>query len=295
MWQGDSVAKCKTLSSPCHHVTWPPCHFLVDIACFLRYLESVKRVTRKRTILLTNDDGVGAPGLAALYEGVRDLGKVYVIAPAANQSASSHSFSLRKPLAFREIKPYWFSVAGTPTDCVLVSHHALLGRSIDLLISGINDGPNLGDDVLYSGTVAAAIEGTLLGFPSIAVSFEKAGVNQDMAIMLVRRLATRLLKKRLPRKTLLNINIPGRPITGIKVTRLGKRIYRDMAIRSERPNGDVSYTIDGEMDCKLHRGSDFEAMHQGRISITPMHLDMTNYRQLRRFRREFAGLLKTRE
>lgn len=250
------------------------------------------RIRQEKTILLTNDDGVNAPGLRLLYDGVQDLGNVFVIAPATNQSASSHSFSLRKPLAVKEVRPQWYSVAGTPTDCVLISHHGILHRSIDLLISGINDGPNLGDDVLYSGTVAAAIEGTMLGFPSLAVSFEKDGVNIEPALALVRKLALRLLRRPLPRKTLLNINIPGRPFTGVKITRLGKRIYRDMAVRREKPDGEVTYSIDGEMDYKLHRGSDFEAMAQGRISITPLHLDMTHYRELRRFRREFATLFR---
>jgi 5'-nucleotidase len=249
---------------------------------------AVRTLPRARTILLTNDDGINAPGLKTLYNGVKDLGRVYVIAPATNQSASSHSFSLRKPIPVRQVRPHWFAVHGTPTDCVLISHHALLNKSIDLLISGINDGPNLGDDVLYSGTVAAAIEGTLLGFPSIAVSYEKPARNKAAAIAIVRKLALRLLRKPLPKKTLLNVNIPCRPITGVKVTRLGKRIYQDMAVRVKAPNGETCYQIDGKMDFKIHRGTDFEAIHQGRISITPLHLDMTNHRELRRFRRELG-------
>jgi 5'-nucleotidase len=243
-----------------------------------------------KTILLTNDDGIHASGLALLYEGVKDLGNVYVIAPATNQSAASHSFTLRRPVPVQQIRPRWFAVTGTPTDCVLISHHALLGRSIDLLISGINDGPNLGEDVLYSGTVAAAIEGTLLGFPSVAVSFERQGVNAEAAIGLIRQLALHLLKRPLPRKTLLNVNIPSRPVAGVKITRLGRRIYRDMATRSQKPNGDVCYTIDGEMEYKIRRGTDFEAVHHGKISITPLHLDMTHHRELKRFRREFRNL-----
>ncbi|MEO0107654.1 MAG: 5'/3'-nucleotidase SurE [candidate division WOR-3 bacterium] len=244
----------------------------------------------KRVILLTNDDGIDAPGLALLHEGIKDLGEVHVIAPVSNQSGASHSFSLRRPIPVREIRPGWIAVDGTPTDCVLISHHALLGRSIALLISGINDGPNLGEDVLYSGTVAAAIEGTLLGIPSLAISFERPGINHEAAISLARQMAMHLLKKPLPSKTLLNINIPAQPINGIRITRLGKRIYRDKAIRNQSPSGAVTYLIDGETDCKLHRGSDFEAVHKGRISITPLHLDMTSYRQLRRFRRELSGL-----
>jgi len=272
----------------------------VDTAGFFSYVSAVRPKPRQRTILLTNDDGVNAPGLAALREGVKDLGSVYVIAPAGDQSASSHSFSLRKPMRVKQVKPGWFALEGTPTDCVLISHHAVLNKSIDLLISGINNGPNLGDDVLYSGTVAAAIEGTLLGFPSLAVSAEwgfwdtpHARQNLAIGLTLVRRIAERVLRQPLPRKTLLNINFPSRPITGVKITRLGKRIYRDLAVRHEAPNGDVTYVLDGEMDYKIHRGSDFEAVHQGRISITPLQLDMTHYRELKRFRREFARLSRT--
>lgn len=243
-----------------------------------------------RVILLTNDDGINAPGLKTLYEGVKDLGNVYCVAPAVNQSASSHSFTLRKPIPVKQLRPGWFAVTGTPTDCVLISHHALLNKSINLLISGINDGPNLGDDVLYSGTVAAAIEGTLLGFPSIAVSFEKPARNKTAAIVIVRKLAMRLLNRPLPGKTLLNVNIPCRPITGVKVTRLGKRIYQDTTVEVKAPNGENCYQIEGEMDFKILRGTDFEAIHQGKVSITPLHLDMTNYRELRRFRRELGRL-----
>ena len=260
------------------------------MAALSEYVSQVKRKPGQKIILLTNDDGINAPGLALLYEGVKDLGNVHVIAPATNQSASSHSFTLRRPMQVKQIRPRWYSVAGTPTDCVLISHHALLGKSIDLLISGINDGPNLGSDVLYSGTVAAAIEGTQLGFSSIAVSCEKPGVNTDAAIALIRELTQKLLRKPLPRRTLLNINVPAQPVAGVKITRLGKRIYRDMAVKHESPNGDVSYMIDGDMGFKIHRGSDFEAIHQGRISITPLHLDMTHFREIKRFRREFAAL-----
>lgn len=175
-----------------------------------------------KNILITNDDGINAPNLKTLFQTVKDIGKVYVVAPANNQSASSHSFTLRKPIKICQIKNRWFSVAGTPTDCVLIAHHAIINKSIDLIISGINDGPNLGDDVLYSGTVAAAIEGAILGIPAIAVSFLKDGINSKPAINLIRNLAHHLLKYGLPRKTLLNINIPSGEIKGIKVTVLEK-------------------------------------------------------------------------
>ncbi|MEO0115751.1 MAG: 5'/3'-nucleotidase SurE [candidate division WOR-3 bacterium] len=244
----------------------------------------------KKNILVTNDDGINASGLYTLFEAVKDIGQVYVVAPATDQSAASHSFTLRKPIKISQIKKRWFSVEGTPTDCVLIAHHAILKKSIDLVISGINNGPNLGDDVLYSGTVAAAIEGAILGIPAMAVSYLKDGVNSLPAQKFIRAIAQYLLKYGLPKKTLLNINIPAEPIKGIKVTGLGKRIYQDMAIRVKHPNNEVTYTIDGEMGFEPKRGSDFEAVYSGYLSITPLHLDMTHYRELARFRKIFSKL-----
>jgi len=245
-----------------------------------------------KNILITNDDGINAPNLKTLYQTLKDIGKVYVVAPANDQSASSHSFTLRKPIKICNIKNRWFSVDGTPTDCVLIAHHAIINKSIDLIISGINDGPNLGDDVLYSGTVAAAIEGAILGIPAMAVSYLKDRVNTLPATKLIHSLACHLLKSGLPRKTLLNINIPSGEIKGIKVTVLGKRIYNDMAIKLKGPSNEVTYTIDGEMGFELKRGSDFEAVYSGYFSITPLHIDMTHYRELARFRKTFSKLDK---
>jgi 5'-nucleotidase len=242
-------------------------------------------------ILLTNDDGVEAPGLKDLHDGLRSLGRVWVVAPAVNQSASSHSFSLRKPIKVRRVRPRWLAVHGTPTDCLLISHHGILKREIDLVFSGINDSPNLGDDVLYSGTVAAAIEGSMLGMPSVAVSYVEAGKNRDVAIRLLRGLVPCLLDGLLPRKSLLNINIPAGPVKGIRVTRLGKRIYKDMAIKGTLPDGAVSWTIDGEMGFDEVEGSDFEAVYSGFISVTPLHLDMTHHAEIARLQKALSGLL----
>ncbi len=206
-----------------------------------------------------------------------------VVAPAVNQSASSHSFSLRKPIRVWNLRPGWFAVHGTPTDCLLVSHYGILKRTIDIVISGINDSPNMGDDVLYSGTVAAAIEGAMLGMPSLALSYVEDGKNRDAALKLVRGLIPLLLDGLLPAKTLLNINIPATDrVEGVRVTKLGHRIYRDMAIRRPLPDGDTSWTIDGEMSFAESRGSDFEAVYAGYISITPMQLDMTHHREIAR-------------
>ena len=241
-------------------------------------------------ILLTNDDGVEAPGIRDLHDGIKGLGRTWVVAPAVNQSAASHSFSLRKPIRVWRLGPRWLAVHGTPTDCVLVSHHGILKRKIDLVLSGINDSPNLGDDVLYSGTVAAAIEGTMLGMPSVAVSYIKTGENRAVAIRFLRRLVPLLLDSVLPPKTLLNVNIPEGDVKGIKVTRLGRRIYRDMAIRGRLPDGGVSWTIDGEMAFEGKEGTDFEAVYSGHISVTPLHLDMTHHSEIERLQKAFEGL-----
>jgi 5'-nucleotidase len=244
----------------------------------------------KPLILLTNDDGIKAQGIRDLHAGLKSLGRVWVIAPAVNLSASSHSFTLRKPIKVRRLRPRWLAVHGTPTDCVLVSHHGILKREIDLVFSGINDSPNLGDDVLYSGTVAAAIEGTMLGMPSVAVSYLKAGENSDIAIRFLRRLVPLLLDGILPTKTLLNVNIPAGGVNGVRVTRLGKRIYKDMAIKGTLPDGDISWTIDGELAFEDSEGTDFEAVYSGYISVTPLLLDMTHHSEIERLQKAFEGL-----
>ncbi|MBM3331432.1 5'/3'-nucleotidase SurE [candidate division WOR-3 bacterium] len=244
----------------------------------------------KPLILVTNDDGVEAQGIKDLHDGIKGLGRAWVVAPAVNQSAASHSFTLRKPIRVWRLRPRWLAVHGTPTDCVLVSHHGILKRTIDLVLSGINDSPNLGDDVLYSGTVAAAIEGTMLGMPSVAVSYLKSGENRAVAIRFIRRLVPLLLDGVLPPKTLLNVNIPDGKIKGIKVTRLGRRIYRDMAIRGRLPDGGVSWTIDGELAFEGTEGTDFEAVYSGYISVTPLHLDMTHHTEIERLQPKFGQL-----
>lgn len=257
---------------------------------------SSKKPTNSRTaipkILLTNDDGINAPGLKVLASAVKGLGEVFIVAPSENQSASSHSFTLRKPIKINQIKKNWYSVGGTPTDCVLAAHHGLFKKTINLVISGINDGPNMGDDILYSGTVAAAIEGAILGIPSIAISYRRNGRNKEIARRLISLLAKDLLKNGLPKKTLLNINLPQGKVKGIKVTRMGKRIYKDMAILSNQPNGEVSYMLDGELSWEIESQTDFEAVEDNYISITPLHLDMTNYQEIFQFRKKFSRIIR---
>lgn len=246
---------------------------------------------RRPLILLSNDDGIEARGIRELYDGLRGLGRVRVVAPAVDRSAASHSFSLRKPIKVQKLRPGWHAVHGTPTDCLLIAHYGIFKRRIDLVVSGINDSPNLGDDVLYSGTVAAAIEGAMLGMPAVALSYVEAGRNRDVAMRLLRRLVPMLLDGLLPQKTLLNVNIPATDVVkGVKVTSLGHRIYQDMAIRRDLPDGGISYTIDGEMSFAETTGSDFEAVHAGYVSVTPLQLDMTHHRNLTRLRRAFREL-----
>jgi 5'-nucleotidase len=242
-------------------------------------------------ILITNDDGISAPALKTVVKAVKNFGCIYVIAPQENKSAVSHSFTLRKPIKISKIQENWYAVDGTPTDCVLIAYHALLKKDIDLVISGINNSPNMGDDVLYSGTVAAAIEGTILGIPSVAISYLKEGRNKKIAQKLITRLTENLLRYGLPPKTLLNINIPSGKVKGIAITRMGKRIYQDMAILHNNPSGEVSYVIDGKLGYEIETGTDFEATAHGYISITPLHLDMTNYQEISRFRKRFRNLL----
>ncbi|MCS7258757.1 MAG: 5'/3'-nucleotidase SurE [candidate division WOR-3 bacterium] len=248
-----------------------------------------KKVPR---ILITNDDGIGVRALEIIERAVASLGEVFVVAPQENQSAASHSFTLRKPIKICEVKTNWYAVDGTPTDCVLIAYHALLNKNIDLVLSGINNSPNMGDDVLYSGTVAAAIEGTILGIPSIAFSYLKDGKNVKIAQKLVYYLTENILHYGLPPKTLLNVNIPAQKIRGIKITKMGKRIYQDMAIRNDNPQGEISYIIDGKLSYKPESGTDFEAVANGYISITPLHLDMTNYQEISRFQKRFSSLEK---
>ena len=240
--------------------------------------------------LLTNDDGVDAKGLLALKRELSKAFQVWVVAPDREQSATSHSLTLQRPLRINRIADRFYSVDGTPTDAVMLAVHAILKRKPDILISGINHGPNMGDDVSYSGTVAAAMEGTILNIPSIAVS----NVNWDAKHFqpgadFVRKLAKFVLKNGLPEYTFLNVNVPDRkqPIKKYKITRLGKRMYSDVVIEKIDPRGRNYYWI-GEQSLIWERkgdDTDFAAIKSGRISITPLHLDMTDYKALEQIKR----------
>src|SRR6516164_6718806 len=222
-------------------------------------------------ILLTNDDGIASPALAQLKRVLSPFGRVITIAPDRNQSASSQSLTLHRPLRIQETAEDTYSVDGTPTDCVLVGFHGQLGVPPDLVVSGINHGPNMGEDVFYSGTVAAAIEGTLQGATAIAASLAtRRPADFEEPARFVARLAKTVLERGLPRRRMLNVNLPHRPwdeIRGVRVTRLGSRVYRDTLVRKTDPRGRDYYWIGGEDPVWDPRaGSDFQAVHEGWIS-----------------------------
>lgn len=236
-------------------------------------------------ILLSNDDGVASEGLRALQETLSSLDEVWVVAPDRDQSAVSHSLTLQRPLRIEQVGPRTFIVDGTPTDCVNLALNGILRERPRLVISGINRGANLGDDITYSGTVSAAMEGTLLGVPAIAVSL--VGVDHfdfTVAAEFTHRLATCLLRDPFPPDTLLNVNVPplsAEEIKGFALTRQGKRRYGDAIVEKVDPRGKKYYWIGGsELDFVDAEGTDFSAVHRGLISITPLHLDLTNYRSL---------------
>jgi len=234
-------------------------------------------------LLVSNDDGVEAAGLRALAEALLPLGEVTVVAPDREQSASSHSISLHRPLRIKELSPWGsarrFAVDGTPTDAVYVGvNHLLRDRRPDVVASGINRGANLALDVLYSGTVAAAMEGTVMGLPSFAISLAGHG-EPDFApaAAFARKLAAEVARRGLPPGTLLNVNVPPGEPRGAAITRLGKRSYSAAVVQKLDPRGRAYYWIGG--DEQAHEnvpGSDCDAVFdRGHISVTPLHLDLT--------------------
>jgi len=236
------------------------------------------------TILLTNDDGIYSEGLKALAESLRLIGTIWVVAPQREQSAVGHSLTLHRPLRVQELGERRLAVDGTPTDCVGLAINGLLDKKPDLLVSGINRGGNMGDDLTYSGTVSAAWEGTLLGIPSFAISTlpdSQEMFNFQPAADFARRMAQAILKYSLPPNTLLNVNVPntnGAPISQYKITRQGRRIFGDSIVEKVDPRGKKYYWIGGtDLGFENINDSDLLAVHQQYISITPILLDLTNY------------------
>ncbi len=240
-------------------------------------------------ILVTNDDGVYSPGIQTLAKRLRDLDHVVIVAPDRERSAAGHSMTLHRPLLIEQVKEDVYSVNGTPTDCVNISVKGLLKRTPRLVVSGINKGPNLGDDVTYSGTVAGAIEARILGIPSFAVSLV---ARQDFrfaeAADVALRIAEKIFQDGLSSDTLLNVNVPNLPLSQIRgtmITRLGKRIYHQMTVERVDPRGKKYYWIGGgEPDWEREEGTDLDAVDRGFVSITPLHLDLTDYAAFERLR-----------
>jgi len=229
-------------------------------------------------LLVTNDDGVHAAGLAALAAALEALGEVYVVAPDREQSACGHALTLHRPLRADRVRDRWFAVNGTPSDCVNMAVLGFLPEPPVLVASGVNHGGNLGDDVTYSGTVSAAMEGTLLGVPSLAVSLA-AGEDFAAAARVARLVATRMLVEGLPRKTLLNVNVPPGSPKGVRVTRLGHRVYLEKIVEQRDPRGRTHYWIGGgEARWEALEGTDMAAIHDGYVSVSPLHLDLTHHR-----------------
>jgi 5'-nucleotidase len=236
-------------------------------------------------LLLTNDDGVRAAGLAALERTLAGLGTIDVVAPDRERSAAGHSLTIEHPLRAIQHDAHHWSVTGTPTDAVLLALETLLPERPDWVLSGINHGPNMGEDVTYSGTVAAAMEGSLLGVPAIAISLAaKSEMLFDAVAPALRRAIETLLQFPLVKHTLLNVNLPNLPaeqIQGVRITRLGSRQYRDSVVPRQDPRGRAYYWIGGTgPDWAPDERSDAHAVAEGWISVTPLSTDLTHYQAL---------------
>jgi 5'/3'-nucleotidase len=252
-------------------------------------------------VLLTNDDGITAPGLQAARRALREIEgvEVEVIAPDSNRSATARSITTRSPLTVEEVEfgdgDRGFATDGTPVDCVRFAELGLVGGRPDLIVSGVNHGANLGDDITYSGTVAAALEGIVLGIPAVAVSQQSSGGGMGYvsgqfdfgtAAPFAAELVRRLLVEPMPASTLININVPAGEARGVEVTRLGKRVYNDeLKLVSEDDEGRRHYEIYGwDPDFEDEAGTDLAAVARGRISVTPVHFDLTDHGGLERLR-----------
>ncbi|MGQ9694823.1 MAG: 5'/3'-nucleotidase SurE [Thermodesulfobacteriota bacterium] len=235
-------------------------------------------------ILVTNDDGIFSPGLLSLAKALEKVAEVWVVAPDREQSACSHSLTMNRPLRQKKISkmgPRFFAINGTPTDCVLLGVNKIMPARPNLIASGINIGENLGEDITYSGTVSAAIESTILGIPSFAISLvSRKPEGFSFAADFAARLAKNILKQGLPPNTFLNVNVPNykKKPRSYKITRLGKRIYGESVQEKKDAAGRKYYLIGGNTPSFAPtENSDFKAIAQNYISITPLHLDWTNY------------------
>lgn len=233
-------------------------------------------------ILVTNDDGVFSEGIRLLAEALTEVAEVTVVAPDREQSATGHSLTLHRPLRMQQLGDHQYSVDGTPTDCVNLGVLWLMAeRPPDLVVSGINFGSNLGDDVTYSGTVSATFEGALLGIPSVAFSQEVGErFSFERAAVFARRFVEELLREDLPDDLLLNVNIPAGAIKGVELTRLGRRRYKQSVVEKLDPRGQRYFWIAGTPEWQEEDGTDQSAVLAGLVSVTPLHLDLTDHRGL---------------
>lgn len=234
-------------------------------------------------ILVSNDDGVLAPGIRILATELASIAQIEVVAPDRNRSGASNSLTLTRPLRVRQLDNGYHSVEGTPTDCVHLALTGFLDTGMDMVVSGINEGGNLGDDILYSGTVAAAMEGRYLGLPAIAISMVGDTIKHyETAAVIARQLVLKLSANRLPSQTILNVNVPNLPldeIQGIQVTRLGTRHGAEAIVKELDPRGRPIYWIGPPgLEADAGVGTDFYAINSGYVSVTPLHLDMTHYK-----------------
>ncbi|MBL8500796.1 MAG: 5'/3'-nucleotidase SurE [Nitrosomonas sp.] len=236
-------------------------------------------------ILLSNDDGYFAPGLACLAESLSQIAEIIVVAPERDRSGSSNSLTLDRPLSLRKSHSDFYYVNGTPTDCVHLAVTGMLDIMPDMIVSGINKGANMGDDTIYSGTVAAATEGFLLGIPSLAVSLVDASRgNYAAAARVAVDMVERFKKNEIQSPVLLNINVPDieyQQLQGIEVTRLGRRHKAEPVIKSQNPRGETVYWVGAAGPAQdAGEGTDFYAVQQHRVSVTPLQIDLTRYDQL---------------
>jgi len=248
-------------------------------------------------ILVSNDDGYRAPGILALRQSLAGLAELTVVAPERNHSGASNALTLEHPLRVTEVEERSYFVTGTPTDCVHLAMSGLFDFEHDMVVSGINNGENLGDDVLYSGTVAAAIEGRFLGLPTVALSLrrpEHGEMDYAAAAQVARLIVQRLLEYPLDRNMILNVNIPHRPygeLRGFVTTRLGHRHRAERAVKAMDPRGRVVYWVgaagEGQDDGE---GTDFHAVANGFVSVTPLQVDLTRYAALETVRDWLEGL-----
>jgi len=255
-------------------------------------------------ILATNDDGVYSPGLRILVKRLSEAGEVLVIAPDRERSAIGHSFSMHHPIRVREIEPGIVSSDGTPTDCVMLGVLGYSDRKPDLVVAGINLGPNMGTDVTYSGTVSAALEATILGVPAFSLSLDipryvepkNEPIHWETAAGFAKRLAEIVAREGLPEGVFLNVNVPNQPpeeIRGVEITRLGQRVYRDKVIRRVDPLGKEYFWVGGEHPTWVpEEGTDFSAVAENLISVTPISFRLTALEaidQLKEWRQHLNG------